>query len=92
MDVKCRIKTQQIMWITRLINNKNNKWTLIPNEILKSVGGVSNIRSNFDIRYLPHTLPHFYTTALSAWSEFTSVNPVTRDQVILNHNHYGTID
>ena len=70
-------------YITRLLNNKNNKWTLIPNGILRSVGGLSNIRSNFGIRCLPHTLPHFYTNALSAWSDFTSVNPVTRDEVIL---------
>ena len=83
MGVKCRIKIQQIMWITRLLNNKNNKWTLIPNEILRSVGGVSNIRSNFDIGCLPHTLPRFYTTVLSAWSDFTSVNTVTRDEVML---------
>ena len=83
MDVKCRIKMQQIMWIIQLINNKNNKWTLIPNEILRSICGVSNIRSNFDIRCLPHTMTHFYITALSAWLELTSVNPVTRDEVIL---------
>ena len=71
-----------LMTINLLITNKNNKWTLIPNEILRSVGEISNNRSNFDIRCLPHKFPRFYITALTALSGFTSVNPVTRDEVI----------
>ena len=50
---------------------------------LDQIGGVDNIRSNFDIKRLPENIPQFYEVIFRVWSEFASCIPDSYDQIAL---------
>ena len=46
INIKAKLESLQIQWVKRLTNNNFHSWKIIPNGILKDVGGVSLFHSN----------------------------------------------
>ena len=46
MDIKAKLDSLQIQWVKRSANNNFHSWKIIPNVLLKDMGGVSLSHSN----------------------------------------------
>ena len=46
IDIKAKLESLQIQWVKRLPNNNFHSWKIVPNVLLKDVGGVSLFHSN----------------------------------------------
>ena len=46
IDMKAKLESLRIQWVKRLTNNNFHSWKIIPNVLLKDVGGVSLFHSN----------------------------------------------
>ena len=81
-DLYCRIKTQRIMWVKRIITQLQGPATELLNLKLKYLGGLHCIGSNFDIKQIPNTIPDFYITCLKIWADFTASKPDNYKEII----------
>ena len=46
IDIKAKLVSMQIQWVKRLTNNNFLSWKIIPDVLLKDVGGLSLFHSN----------------------------------------------
>ena len=46
IDIKAKLESLRIQWVKRLTNDNFHSWKIIPNVLLKDVGGVSLFHSN----------------------------------------------
>ena len=70
------------MWVKRLFCTDGKPWKYVCNFHLDCIGGINNVRSNFDLKVIPATLPSFYYSCLSEWAKFSRYNPTTPDEVL----------
>ena len=94
-DLYCRIKTQGIMWVKRIITQLQGPATELLNLKLKYLGGLDCIGSNFDIKQIPNTIPDFYITCLKTWADFTASKPDNYKEIIEQpvwNNRYKNIN
>ena len=95
-ELEIKIQTQRILWIKKLLNTEYGKWKLIPLKYLSKVIGknILCVRTNFDVSCIPINMPAFYKKAFHIWSNFSSCNPETPEQIIVQplwRNKYITV-
>ena len=56
-DISKKVKTQNIMWVKRLLNEEESPWKIIPKFYLSNIGEINNIRSNFNVSSIPKRNP-----------------------------------
>jgi hypothetical protein len=82
-DIYQRIKTQQIIFVKRLLSDSLPPWKFIPLLYLNTIGGLENIRSNFDKANIPRKLPKYYRVCLEEFACFTNKIPNSKQEVLL---------
>ena len=81
-DINCRVQTQQIMLIKRLLTSRTlHPWKLIPSWYLREIGGLEAVRSNFNVDMIPKNLPKY--KHLIAYSKFVKRSPLSKQEVLI---------
>ena len=74
-DIENLLKSCRIMWVKRLLDNKNCLWQEIPRYYLRKVG-LWPVDINLDpLCYKSNKLPKFYNVCLQDWSSLFSQEP-----------------
>ena len=85
-DIKAKLESLQIQWVKRLTNNNFQSWKIIPNVLLKDVGGVSLFHSNLalsDARKLKiDNYPEFYKSIVDLWIRISATDPQSEHDII----------
>ena len=68
--IEALIKTQRIMCMKKYLDSYNSTWKMFLDSYLADFGGSFLIRCNYDVRFLPKTLPEFYKECLSEWADY----------------------
>jgi hypothetical protein len=82
IDLKSRIKTQNVMWLKRLIMPNDAGWKDILLYYMAPVGGMECLKCNYDVKKLKCMIPPFYQEALKIWAELTTLNPTTDNEIL----------
>ena len=82
-DISKKVKTQNIMWVKRLLNEEESPWKIIPKFYLSNIGGINNIRSNFNVSSIPKEIPNFYKECLKSWASFVSSEPTDINEILI---------
>ena len=69
-DIFNKVKTQNIMYVKRLLDKEESPWKIIPKFYLSNIGG---IRSNFNVSSIPKEIPNFYKECLKPWASFVYI-------------------
>ena len=81
-DLHCRMKTQRIMWVKRIITQLQGPATELLNLTFKYLGGLDCIGSYFDIKQIPNTILDFNITCLKTWADFAASKPDNYKEII----------
>ena len=68
--IEALIKTQRIMCMKKYLDSYNSTWKMFLDSYLADFGGSFLIKCNYDLRFLPKTLPEFYKECLSEWADY----------------------
>ena len=84
--IKAFIKTQRIMCMKKYLDSHNSTWKIFLDSYLADFGGSFLIKCNYDVRFLPKTLPKFFKECLSRLSKLSVVIlPDLLRQIIWNN-------
>ena len=50
---------------------------------MSNIGGINNIRSNFNVSSIPKEIPNFYKECLKSWASFVSSDPTGINEILL---------
>ena len=81
--IETLIKAQRIMCMKKYLEGYNSTWKLFLDNYLADFGGASLTKYNYDVRFLPRTLPKFYKECLTEWALY-KISPVTTLPDVLN--------
>ena len=82
IDLKSRVRTQNVIWLKRLIMPNESAWKDILHYYLEPFGGIMCLNNNFDVKKVYGLIPPFYQEALKIWAELSSTNPSTVDEIL----------
>ena len=80
--IETLIKTQRIVCMKKYLDSHNSTWKIFLDSYLADFGGSFLINCNYDVRFLPKTLPKFYKECLSEWVEYKKSPVVTLPGVL----------
>ena len=80
--IETLIKTQRIMCMKKYLDSHNSTWKIFLDSCLADFGGSFLIKCNYDVRFLPKTLPKFYKECLSEWADYNKSPVVTLPDVL----------
>ena len=80
--IEALIKTQRIMCMKKYLDSYNSTWKIFLDSYLADFGGSFLIKCNYDVRFLPKTLPKFYKECLSEWADYQKSPVVTLPDVL----------
>ena len=80
--IETLIKTQRIVCMKKYLNSHNSTWKIFLDSYLADFGGSFLIKCNYDVRFLPNTLPKFYKECLSEWADYKKSPVVTLPDVL----------
>ena len=81
--IETLIKAQRIMCMKKYLEGYNSTWKLFLDNYLADFGGAFLTKCNYDVRFLPRTLPKFYKECLTEWALY-KISPVTTLPDVLN--------
>ena len=85
-DMKTKIRTQRIMWIKRLLNNKQHAWKELPRMYLSRIGGIHILNGEIDIQMAKKHVSEFYCEMLDAWKRLNNYKPIGKQCLWCNTN------
>ena len=50
---------------------------------MSNIGGINNIRSNFNVSSIPKEIPNFYKECLKSWASFVSSEPTDINEILI---------
>ena len=80
--IETLIKTQRIMCMKKYLDSHNSTWKIFLDSCLADFGSSFLIKCNYDVRFLPKTLPKFYKECLSEWGDYKKSPVVTLPDVL----------
>ena len=87
--IESLIKTQRIMCMKKYIDSYNSTWKIFLDNYLLECGGSFLLRCNYDVKFLPKSLPKFYKECLTEWANYknadTSTPPNVVNEIIWNN-------
>ena len=86
--IEALIKTHRIMCMKKYLDSYNSARKIFLDSYLADFAGSFLIKCNYDIRFLPKTLPKFYKECLSEWADYQKSPDVTLPDV---EKLFGTI-
>ena len=93
IDIKAKLDSLQIQWVKSLANKNFHSWKIIPNVLLKDVGGVSLFHSNLALsdacKLKIDNYPEFKKASLTYGSEY--LTQIHKVNMTLFHKLCGTI-
>ena len=75
LDLQSMVKAQKVMWIKRLMTEKNESWKTYPLWCLGPLG-TSLFKCNISETHIPLNLPTFYKEILLSWINCKNSEPV----------------
>ena len=98
IDIKAMPDSLQIQWVKRLANKNFHSWKIIPNVLLKDMGGVSLFHSNLALsdacKVKIDNYPGFYKSIINLWIRMSATDPQSDHDILsqaLWNNKYITI-
>ena len=86
IDIKAKLESLQIQWVKRLTNNNFHSWKIIPNVLLKDVGGVSLFHSNLALsdacKLNIDNYPEFYKSIVHLWIRISATDPQSEHDIL----------
>ena len=76
------IKTQRIMCMKKYFDSYNSTWKVFLDNYLSEFGGSFLLKCNYDIKFLPKTLPRFYKECLNEWASYKETHIHTPSNVL----------
>ena len=76
------IKTQRIMCMKKYFDSYNSTWKVFLENYLSEFGGSFLLKYNYDIKFLPKTLPRFYKECLNEWASYKETHIHTPSNVL----------
>ena len=93
IDIKAMRDSLQIQWVKRLGNKNFHSWKIIPNVLLKDMGGVSLFHSNLALsdacKVKIDNYPEFYKSIINLW--IRSLSQINKVNMTFFHKLCGTI-
>ena len=80
--VETFVKTQRIVCMKRYVDGYKSTWKVFLDNYLSDFGGSFLLKCNYDVKFLPKTLPKFYKECLSAWAAYKSRQITTHSDVL----------
>ena len=80
--IEAFIKTQRIMCMKKYLDSYNSTWKIFLDSYLADFGGSFLLKCNYDVRFLPKTLPKFYNECLSEWADYQKLSVVILPDVL----------
>ena len=93
--MKAKLGSLQIQWVKRLANKNFQSWKIIPNVLLKDMGGVSLFHSNLALsdacKLKIDNYPEFYRSIVGLWIRISATDPQSEhdilSQALWNNKH-----
>ena len=86
------IKTQRIMCMKKYFDSYNSTWKVFLDNYLSEFGGSFLLKCNYDIKFLPKTIPRFYKEYLNEWASYKEMHIHTPsnvlNEIIWNNNSF----
>lgn len=82
IDFESKVKSLQLSWISRVLNNPNNTWHLIITKLLNNVPFDYILRCRSDCTYLLLNIPLFYQNIYKTWKTFTPTEPSNKLDIL----------
>ena len=87
IDIKAKLESLRIQWVKRLTNNNFHSWKIIPNVLLKDVGGVSLFHSNLALsdacKLKIDNYPDFYKSIVHLWIKISATDLQSEHDILL---------
>ena len=77
------IKTQRILCMEKCFDDHKSTGKVFLDSYLAEFGGAFLVKCNYDVRFLPDTLPKFYKECLTEWALY-KMSPITTLSDVLN--------
>ena len=71
--VETLIKTQKIVCTKKYLNSHNSTWKIFLDSYLVDFSDSFLIKCNYNVRFLPKTLPKFYRECLREWADYKKI-------------------
>ena len=86
IDIKAKLDSLQIQWVKSLANKNFHSWKIIPNVLLKVVGGVSLFHSNLALsdacKLKIDNYPEFYKSIVDLWIRISATDPQSKHGIL----------
>ena len=86
IDIKAKLDSLQIQWKQRLANKDFNCWKIIPDALIKDVGGVSLFDSNLALsdacKFKIDNYPEFYKSIVDLWIKISATSPQSEHGIL----------
>ena len=86
IDIKGKLESLRIQWVISLTNNNFHSWKIIPNFLLKDVGGVSLFHSNLALsdacKLKIDNYPEFYKSIVYLWIKISATDPQSEHDIL----------
>ena len=80
--VETLIKTQRIMCMKKYFDGYNSTWKVFLDHYLLEFGGSFLLKCNYDVKFLPKTLPKFCKECLNEWASYKETHISTPSNVL----------
>ena len=80
--IETLIKTQRIMCMKKYLDGYKSTWKVFLDNYLLEFGGSFLLKCNYDVKFLPKTLPKFYKECLNEWASYKETHISTPSNVL----------
>ena len=86
IDIKAKLESLRLQWVKRLTNNNFHSWKIIPNVLVKDVGGVSLLHSNLALsdacKLKIDNYPEFYKSIVDLRIRISATDPQSEYDIL----------